>query len=133
MNIAQMGALALGSVIFSMYACDAQAQEPRPTAGDAVGAMVADGSRQVAAGAGLAGYTTSDTLDGLGWSGCTVAAWVVGEDRDQAPSFGNALVGIGRLAIGAPAGALCVLGHGLAVPAKVFGYSFTAFGNLGGK
>ena len=81
--------------------------------------------REVARGVAGAADAGADTLDGLTYSGCTLAKWAVGERRDRTPSVGNSIVAlVFRLPVSRIGGTVCATSAGLAMPTKGIGYGF---------
>ena len=123
MRIQTMAALALGTQVVTLGMCGEAHSEP--SAGEVIGEVVADSSRDVARGVSVASNATADTLDGLTWGGCGFAKWAVGERRDRTPSIGNSIVAIVfRLPVTVVGAGVCATSAVLSVPAKGIGYGF---------
>lgn len=130
MRIGHMALLALTACTVTMYCEEAHSSEP--SAGEVIGEVVEKQGREVARGVAVAADAGADTLDGLTYSGCTLAKWAVGDRRDRTPSVGNSIVAlVFRLPVSLIGGTVCATSAVLAMPTKGIGYGFDKLANSG--
>ena len=130
MRIGTMALLALTAVTVSLYAEEAHSEDQ--SAGEVIGDIVEQQGREVARGVAVAADAGADTLDGLTYSGCTLAKWAVGERRDRTPSVGNSIVAlVFRLPVSLIGGTVCATSAVLAMPTKGIGYGFDQLASAG--
>jgi len=129
MRIRDMALLALTASTVSLYCEEASSDQ---SAGEVIGDVVEQQGREVARGVAVAADAGADTLDGLTYSGCTLAKWAVGDRRDRTPSVGNSIVAlVFRLPVSLIGGTVCATSAVLAMPTKGIGYGFDQLASAG--
>ena len=129
MRIRDMALLALTAGTVSLYCEEAHSDQ---SAGEVIGDVVEQQGREMARGVAVAADAGADTLDGLTYSGCTLAKWAVGDRRDRTPSVGNSIVAlVFRLPVSLIGGTVCATSAVLAMPTKGIGYGFDQLASSG--